>query len=88
MKDPSEILQHIKKVDAPPFLLTRIQQKIKDGHHHQIGKLWYRTAFATLIVLFCINIYAIRGIYMETSNETSVFEDMQLTNYHNLYFHE
>ena len=91
MKNPSEILQRIKKVEASPFLLTRIQQKIKDAHEQQVGKFWYRTALATFIVLLCVNIYAIRNINVINTNKSdrdSVFEDMNLIDNNNLYFHE
>ena len=39
MKDNLNILENIKKVDAPPFLLTRIKQQI-DNSNYRDEKFW------------------------------------------------
>lgn len=51
--DQLDILQKIKTVDAPPFLLTRIKERIRGMEDAPVSKRW-KWAFAVtgFIILF------------------------------------
>jgi hypothetical protein len=84
MKDLLKSLEEIKKVDAPEFLFTRIQEKIKRQAEEWIvpEKAWM--AILTFVLLLIINIYAIRQLRFH-SNERSLAQAFQLMPDNNLY---
>lgn len=56
MKDPIELLSHIQQVDAPPFLFTRIQQKIKEEKENQLSPKWAWTLGISVLLFMTLNI--------------------------------
>jgi len=56
--DPSDMLDHVKRVDAPPFLLTRIRQKIDTARRQASPALIWATGLS-MALIFTVNIYVI-----------------------------
>ena len=64
MKEELEILEQIKMVDAPPFLFTRISQRIANRQENTISpKVSYAigAAFALLLVVNMLFIFKYRS---------------------------
>ena len=73
------MLEEIKKVDAPEFLLTRIHQKIKDVEKNKFSLNLVWTFAATLSVLLILNIMIINDSTKAKINEVNLAEKFQLT---------
>lgn len=56
--EPTDVLDLINKVDAPPFLLTRIKQKIESSANKVSPVVLWTTCISVCLV-FIVNIYAI-----------------------------
>lgn len=82
-----QILEKIKKVDAPPFLFTRIEQRISDFNENYVGKRTLVTSFAFLSILILINFSVIFSTFhkKERNNASVLIENMNLSNSNLLY---
>jgi hypothetical protein len=82
-----ELLKKIQKVDAPPFLLTRIMERI-DSHTIEKAPASWRLAFvATVIVILGLNVSILfnsPGKKNEKGIE-EVISSMELSNTNDLY---
>jgi len=58
--DPAEMLGDVAATGAPPFLLTRIRQRIANVQQRVSAKWVFATALSTAIVLI-MNIYLVAG---------------------------
>ena len=58
--DPAEMLGAVSQVSAPPFLLTRIRQKIANTQQRVSAKWVFATALSTAVI-FIVNIYLVTG---------------------------
>lgn len=56
MKDPVELLSQIQQVEAPPFLFTRIQQKIKEAEENRLSPKWAWTLGIAVLLFMTLNI--------------------------------
>jgi len=56
--NPVEMLDEVSQVSAPPFLLTRIRQRIANGQQRVSAKWVFATALSTAVV-FIMNIYLV-----------------------------
>lgn len=86
INDQLNKLKNIKQVDAPLFMFTRIQQKIKElGHEEVTSNFKWAYAFAAMLIL-ALNIATINLNHTKTSsNLESVVTQMQLKNNNNFY---
>lgn len=74
-----ELLQGIHKVEAPPFLFTKIQARIREQLEDRmpIGSVWMG-AFA-LIVLLTLNIWTMQEVSVQGEDNIAVIiEEMDL----------
>lgn len=56
MEDQVQILENIKKVEAPSELYSKILSKIEDQKKDTVSPTWILTAAAVIIVLISFNI--------------------------------
>ena len=73
------MLEEIKKVDAPEFLLTRIHQKIKDVEINKFSLHLVWTFAASLILLLVLNIIIINDGNKVKRKEVNLAEKFHLT---------
>lgn len=53
-KDPSEMLEQVRRIEAPPFLFTRIRQKIADAEQ-RIATPWVLATGISMLLLLFLN---------------------------------
>lgn len=89
MKDNEFIEQHLKsiqKVDAPSFLLTRIEAKLNSNQRSVISSKKIAIAFSFTIALIVGNLFILNQMNTSTSDsQSSVFESMNLVKSNQLY---
>lgn len=79
-----EVLGKIKKVDAPPFLFTRIQAKLDEVT--SMSKPQWIIVMTSLATLFIINALVIRNSSSESnSGQTAISELYQVNTTNQLY---
>lgn len=82
-------LQKIKKVEAPPFLYTRIEQKIKNLQADKISLRWVLGGSLSFCILLYFNISLINlnlNNEVSTNNLELVLEDMNMNSSNQLYY--
>jgi hypothetical protein len=86
MKHQIDLLDNINKVEAPPYLLTRINQKIRATKEDNFSKNWVVTLGLSLFVLVILNTQILinNNDYLP-SQEESFAESMNLTTNNTLY---
>lgn len=57
--DPSEPLDLLKKVDAPPYMFTRIMQKVADVYEQQVSPSIAWAGSILLLGIFALNIWIV-----------------------------
>lgn len=67
-KEPADMLDHIMKVDAPPFLLTRIRQKIAVAKEQRLTPALAWVGTVSFIIILSVNVYIVAG---NTDSKTS-----------------
>ena len=78
-------LSTIQKVDAPPFLFTRIQQRIQDVIFPRVSP---KTAWAlcvSFVFLLIMNVYVIAHYHSDNSKENNLAQSFHLLPDNNLY---
>lgn len=76
---PDELLGTILQVDAPPFLLTRIQQKIANQMKTRFSmRLTWALSFSFILVL-TLNIFVLVKSTATSTKKQNLAEIMQLT---------
>ncbi len=82
-----EELQKIKKVDAPPFLLTRIQAKIRIIEAETTPLSWRWAGAMGLCALLTINVFLFVGTEkkQDSNGAQSLAEGMKLQSDNQLY---
>lgn len=79
-------LKSIKKVDAPPFLLTRIEAKISAHQRNIISSKKIAIALSFTIALIIGNLFILKQVNSSTSSsQSSLFESMKIDNSNQLY---
>lgn len=88
-KNPLEMnlndLQKIQKVEASPFLWTRIESKISQIVEDRVSKKQLVLYFASLVVLITINLYAFSSSNSNTSSNSSLADQLELVDTNQLY---
>jgi hypothetical protein len=84
-----ELFKKINKVDAPPFLYTRIEQKIQDEKRHIFTKPAITAVFASLAIWVVVNIMVVGSHFRKskTENANTFIEQMHLSS-SNIYYYE
>jgi len=77
----------IQQVDAPPFLLTRIKQRLKTLEHEPAPVQWRVTFTAATIIVFLFNVFI---FFSHAATEkkpgiNTVINAMNLSNTNELY---
>ncbi|MFN0036499.1 MAG: hypothetical protein ACKVUS_15650 [Saprospiraceae bacterium] len=79
-----ELLKKVGKVDAPPFLLTRIQAKIRSGEAERLPLAWGWAGGLAFGLLLLLNVLAV-GRPQETAPAKSLAQQLQMTQTEQLY---
>lgn len=80
---PVDILEKVQKVDAPPFLYTRILSRVQNKVKETVPVKWAIASAACLVVLLIINISVIQQ--SKESNTTDLSEVFSLQTSNSLY---
>lgn len=82
-----EMLGHIKPTDAPPFLFTRIEQRIKDKEQNKLKPSFVWTLSITMILLLLINIIVLKNESKNSlqSTENNLLSSLNLNTNNSLY---
>jgi NADH:ubiquinone oxidoreductase subunit 6 (subunit J) len=83
MEKELDILNRIQKVDAPPFLYTRILTRVQNKVRETVPVKWAVAAAACLLILITINISVIQS--SKQSNTTNLSEVFSLKTNNSLY---
>lgn len=84
MDNNLDILNNIKKVEASPFLLNRIQQKIEAEKQNTISTKWVYAMAASVLILLSLNVFAI--VHKTEKNEAkAIAKNMHLLTNDNFY---
>lgn len=83
MENELDILNRIQKVDAPPFLYTRILTRVQNKVKETVPVKWAVAAAACLLILITINISVIQS--SKESNTTNLSEVFSLKTNNSLY---
>ena len=79
-----ELLKKVGKVDAPPFLLTRIQAKIRSGEAERLPVSWGWASGLAFSLLLLLNVL-ILGRPSQTAPTKSLAEQLQMNQNNELY---
>lgn len=80
-----EILDKIKPVEAPPFLFTRIQQRIKNANEHFVSN---KIVWLSALSFSCLVIISVSVIFYTSSPSStaqSLAQSLHLNPTNNLY---
>lgn len=84
-----ELLKKVKRVDAPPFLRTRIDSQIKQHEVDSISDGWVWSFAATFVLLFVLNsIVFMRGtenVSIDNNKAYIITQDMGMNVSNQLY---
>lgn len=80
MNHTVDILEKVQKVDAPPFLYTRILNRIQNKVQETVPVKWAVVAAAGLLVLITINISVIRSSKQKNTTDLSEAFSLQTSN--------
>lgn len=72
-----ELLKKVGRVDAPPFLLTRIQAKIRLGEAERLPLSWGWASGLAFGLLLLVNVLAV-GRSNEAAPTKSLAEQLQM----------
>lgn len=81
-------LKKIRSVDAPPFLFTRIEQRIASSSASVVSLKLRFAVVSSLLVLAVINIFAVSEFTSHRNQESSIqhlVSDMNLNSSNNFY---
>lgn len=84
MEHPIDSLSKIQKVDAPPFLYTRILSRIQNKVKETVPVKWAVAAAACVVILILININVIQSAN-NTTETTNLSEMFSLQTNNSLY---
>lgn len=85
MENPLEYLSQIKHVEAPPYLYTRIQQRISAGSEIRITSRMTWSYTLSFIAILAINTFVIYQQLSARDLMISFQEDMHLVTKNALY---
>jgi hypothetical protein len=87
LKKPFDILNTIKQVEAPQFLLTRVQQRIRRVEQNRWSPQLVWTLFIGLIFIMVLELSIVGKPAFVYSTEQNIVQLMNL-HYDNLLYHE
>jgi|GEM_PF-3888834 len=59
--NPSDLLHEIQRLDAPPFLLTRIKEKVARVYEQKVTPAFATASVCMLLLVFVLNIWIIKA---------------------------
>ena len=80
-----DLLSTIQKIEVPPFLLTRIRQKIETFHADRYSKSLTRTLGFSFALVLCLNIFVFVKIDEPSSQTQGIAATMNLLPDNTLY---
>lgn len=80
-----DLLDTIQRVEASPYLLTRIQQRIESKQATRFSTTWSWAIGISFVVLLLLNIATLRNNHDASTNENNLAKSMNLLPNHNLY---
>lgn len=80
-----DLLDTIQRVEASPYLLTRIQQRIESKQATRFSTTWSWAIGISFVVLLLLNIATIRNNHGSSTHENNLAQSMNLLPNHNLY---
>lgn len=83
--DALDLLKQIKKVDAPPFLLTRIKQKIEASKPEKFSKSLSWSLGVSLAIVLGLNIVTIIHNNTSIKQENSIVQTMDMLPHNSIY---
>ncbi len=87
MKINLDILEHIGKVEAPPFLFTRINAKIDSLQRNKFSPLILKTFAASFLIVLLFNSVAMVNYNREIENKANLAQQFDLVP-HNSFYNE
>ncbi|EOR94467.1 hypothetical protein ADIARSV_2313 [Arcticibacter svalbardensis MN12-7] len=89
MDDKLDLLKQIKEVDTPPFLLTRIRQRIETLYDVEAPVKWKWTfavaSFAILVLNISIFLNLVNTTEEKTAGIETVVNSMNIASTNNIY---
>lgn len=82
---PADMLEYINKVDTPPFLLTRIKQKIANLGEQKVSPKWAFAAAMSLLLLIALNLYVVTAPTDNKPEQGDLAQTMNLYPHNSLY---
>ncbi len=83
--DISSLLGKLQRIDAPPFLLTRIKEKIKTEPEIKVGMGWVLAGGMSLIMMLIMNVAIINRDSVKHPKTQNLIESMNLAPENTLY---
>jgi len=80
-----ESLNKIQRVNAPEFLFTRIQHKIKEPNQDKVPVVWSLAISFSFAVLLLVNVLTFTSYNKSIDTEVGLVEQLNLYNNNNLY---
>ena len=81
-----QLLGKVSKVDAPPFLFTRIKAKIENKFANKITPKWLWASSLGLILLIMINLSLIKNYTADQSQKENLAEKLNILPNNTLYY--
>ncbi len=82
-------LDALQRVEAPPFLLTRIRQRIADAALPQVSPKWVWATVLSFILIAVLNVYTVSNYSSSqtgTQQPANLVEQMNLQTNNSLYY--
>ena len=83
-----EQLKKVRKVDSPPFLLTRIHAKIRANQVEQLPISWRWAGGLAFGLMLCLNLLVVKTNHQtagQTDGIEALADGLQLSNANQLY---
>ena len=69
--DALELLTHVRAVDPPPFLFTRIEARLDEQRAAIAPRTWITAAIALAALLLVLNVLAVRSAAHQQGDGTT-----------------
>lgn len=87
-EQPLERLKKVKKLEAPPFLLTRINAKIRAKQAEQLPQSWKWAGALAFVLMLFLNLFAVKTNRPSTGSPDGIealADGLQMSNANQLY---
>jgi hypothetical protein len=85
MENELNILDQVQKVSAPPFLLTRIQQRIRNKKESQFSPTISWVLSLSLAIIVVVNGAVLTNMIIASKQEKTLLQSMNLLPNNELY---